>query len=189
MTDLLVPEWLQTPQPLPIEQREGSFPFERFWSKVDKTEGRGPWGNCWEWTETSRYRGGYGAFWWGRTQVAHRVAWEHKYGKIPEGFVLLHRCDNPPCCRVDPTGPFEDDHFFIGTVKENNTDRDSKNRGIALTGEANSMVKLTADHVREIRRLSKSGMPQQKIADQFFITQAAVSRIVRRQTWAHIDPL
>ncbi len=186
MTSILVPEWLQTPQPIAIEQRRDSFPFERFWSKVDKSDGLGPWGNCWEFSESSRFPKGYGAFWNdGGSRVAHRFAWEHKYGKIPEGFILLHRCDNPPCCRVDPEGPFELDHFYVGTIKENNTDRDAKGRGIKLVGEANSMVKLNADHVREIRRLAAS-QTQQQIADQFFISQAAVSRIIRRETWSHI---
>jgi predicted XRE-type DNA-binding protein len=185
MTEL--PDWLKTPQPLPREQRDGTFPYERFWSKVDKDSKLGPWGNCWEFSETSRYSGGYGAFWNnGKTRTAHRFAWEHKYGPIPEGFILLHRCDNPPCVRVDPNGPFEDDHFYVGTLKENNTDRDAKGRGIALSGEANANVKLNADHVREIRRLA-SVLKQQDIADKFGITQAAVSRIIRRQTWTNIE--
>jgi hypothetical protein len=34
---------------------------------------------------------------------------------------VCHRCDNPPCVRPD--------HLFLGTVQENNEDRERKGRG------------------------------------------------------------
>lgn len=36
----------------------------------------------------------------GRTEYAHRVAWELENGPIPEGLHVLHSCDNRRC--VDP---------------------------------------------------------------------------------------
>lgn len=67
---------------------------KRFWEKVQKTE------TCWLWA--SNVNGsGYGHFWNGnRLVVAHRWAYEHLIGPIPEGLQLDHlcrvrRCVNP----------------------------------------------------------------------------------------------
>jgi hypothetical protein len=63
----------------------------------------------------------YGKLKWGRrTQFAHRLAWEHANGPIPDGLKVLHRCDVPKC--VNP------EHLFIGTQIENIADRDAKGR-------------------------------------------------------------
>lgn len=50
----------------------------------------------------------------GRGLYAHRVAYEHYHGTIPEGMVVRHTCDNPPC--------IERDHLVIGTKRQNNED-------------------------------------------------------------------
>lgn len=57
-------------------------PRERFWEKVEKTE------KCWLWTAYVMPTG-YGRF--GR-QLAHRFAYEHLVGPIPEGLDLDHLC-------------------------------------------------------------------------------------------------
>jgi HNH endonuclease len=59
-----------------------------------------------------RYRG---RFW-----MAHRVAWVEAHGEIPEGMYVLHHCDNPPCINIE--------HLFLGTLADNNHDRDRKGR-------------------------------------------------------------
>lgn len=59
---------------------------ERFWSKVDI----GDWQDCWPWT-SARIDAGYAAFTLnGRTQYAHRLAYEDLVGPIPEGLMLDH---------------------------------------------------------------------------------------------------
>jgi hypothetical protein len=91
---------------------------ERFWAKVDKS------GECWVWTGTTKERFGlrYGYFYAnGKNVRAHRLAAEMKHGPIPEGMVVCHRCDNPPCVRPD--------HLWIGTRSENQTDMWLKGRG------------------------------------------------------------
>lgn len=182
-----LPSHISTPQPLPEDKRSRSFPFARFWSKVDKPSSGVLDNSCWEFTG-ARHPDGYGVFWLdGRSRQAHRVAWEFKYGPIPDGLILLHKCDNPPCVRVDPSGPPESDHFYVGTVSENNTDRDIKRRGVALVGNSNGNVKLDADIVRSIRVGRANGETYSSLAFRYNVSAVTIGRIVKRQTWGHID--
>ena len=72
-------------------------------------------GNCWMWTR-SRGTYGYGQMWDGHTiRGTHRIAWElANDSEIPEGMVIRHACDNPPCVRPE--------HLSLGTHKENSLD-------------------------------------------------------------------
>src|SRR4051812_38446928 len=99
---------------------------------------------CIEWAGT-RTRQGYGVFTLNGKQVrAHRVIWEMAYGGIPEGLVLLHTCDNPPC--VNPR------HLRPGSHAENVVDCQQKGRRVQVNGEQHGMAKLTGEQVAEIRR-------------------------------------
>jgi len=51
---------------------------------------------------------------------AHRLAWAEANGPIPEGMAVLHRCDVRTCVNVE--------HLFLGTLIDNNMDRDRKGR-------------------------------------------------------------
>lgn len=65
-----------------------------FWSHVDV-------GDCWHWTGSKTAKG-YGLFHDGeKTRRAHRWAWEHLVGPIPEGFESDHRCFNTSCVNPD----------------------------------------------------------------------------------------
>ena len=144
---------------------------ERFWSKVDRS------GECWEWA-ASRYPKGYGRFRVaGRTQYAHRVAWELTHGPIPHGMFVCHRCDNPGC--VNP------DHLFLGTPADNMRDMREKGRGFTprLVGETHHQAKLTEADVVAIRADPRT---QVVIAADYGVTQRNVSAIKRREAWAHI---
>lgn len=78
---------------------------------------------CREWTGL-RNQHGYGILHMRgvseRNLFAHRVAWEQANGPIPDGLFVLHRCDNPPCLRLD--------HLFLGTKAENTEDMIDKGR-------------------------------------------------------------
>jgi hypothetical protein len=56
-----------------------------------------------------------------------------------------------------------------------------------VRGERVAGSKLTADKVREIRRLRESGMTYKSIGQRFGINLASVHKITSRQTWAHIE--
>lgn len=92
---------------------------ERFFAKVNK---RGP-DECWEW-QARTDKVGYGRFSpdSSRLVAAHRWSYEHATGEtIPEGMLILHSCDNPPC--VNPA------HLRVGTSADNAADREARGRG------------------------------------------------------------
>lgn len=133
---------------------------------------------CWEWGG-HRQRKGYGTA--GLLGLAHRVAWQVSCGAIPDGLCVLHHCDNPPCC--NPA------HLFLGTVQDNNADRDKKGRcrAGAKRGEENPMSKLTEAGVRCIRELAKQGKTANEIARRMKMSRQQINRIIRRERWAWLN--
>lgn len=66
---------------------------------------------CWVW-QKSCAGSGYGQLTVaGKYWQAHRYAYTHVKGAIPEGLVLRHTCHNPKCCNPD--------HLITGTDKDN----------------------------------------------------------------------
>jgi hypothetical protein len=53
-------------------------------------------------------------------------------------------------------------------------------------GEKHGNARFTNEDIREIRRLSGSGVSQKKIAAMFGTGQGYISLIVRRRKWAHL---
>lgn len=79
----------------------------------------------------------------------HRVAWELAHeADIPDGMIICHRCDNPPCCNPD--------HLFVGTHEDNSQDMMSKDRGRGQipVGQAHPNARLSDAQVAELRILA-----------------------------------
>lgn len=163
--------------------RRGTLPFyrrptlsERIWSKVriadDVT-------SCWPWAGAKSDQG-YGLLRVGGVAIgAHRLAYADAIGPIPEHQHVLHRCDNRPCCNPS--------HLFVGTNADNVADKVSKGRAQGTVGEKNRHAKLSAEQVGQVRTLyGNGGISQTTIAAMFGVRQTQVSRIVRREEWAHI---
>lgn len=133
---------------------------------------------CHIWTGDINDRG-YGLIRDGKKSVrAHRVAWERENGPIPDGMVVLHRCD-VRCC-VNP------DHLQVGTQAENMKDMGRKGRARGGSrGSDQGGAKLTEEDVKRIRSLAGS-MSQQAIADLYGIDRTNVSVIVLRKGWKHV---
>lgn len=137
-----------------------------FEAKVDRTGGPDA---CHVWTgAVSRY--GYGRVRRkGVTVLAHRFAWELAFGPIPDGLLVCHHCDNPPC--VNPR------HLFLGTVKDNAEDCVGKGR--SCTGERHPRHKLTPQLVSAIKRdHSAGGVTHRELAARYGVSQPSVFRAI-----------
>lgn len=89
---------------------------------------RGP-DECWQWT-LSTHKFGYGQMWDGkRPEATHRLMWEVTHGEIPSGLMVLHTCDNPPCCNPK--------HLVLGTHDDNM--RQARERGRMASGECHGL--------------------------------------------------
>jgi hypothetical protein len=75
-------------------------------------------------------------------------------------MVVCHSCDVPAC--VNPA------HLWLGSVDDNNRDRNEKGR---------QSKKLTDAQVLEIRRLRADGLTLRRIAHQFGVTNPHVLHI------------
>lgn len=111
---------------------------------------------------------------------AHRAVWELLRGPIPPGLVVRHSCDNPPCVLIG--------HLLIGTIADNNHDRDERGRHVVLRGSMNGNASLTEDQVAEILTLIARGVRQRDIAARFDVTQSTISLIARDKIWRHVKP-
>lgn len=110
---------------------------------------------------------------------AHRISYAMHKGPIPEGMVVMHKCDTPLC--VNPL------HLKMGTVAENNADMCAKGRqrvgATFAIGEANSRAKITAENVIEIRQ---SDRKNEELAAHFGISASHVKNIRNGQSWKHV---
>lgn len=159
--------------------RHGRLFCRSHWRSLCKTE---PFENkyivnqengCWEWNRTIDVRG-YGVIRVnGKKIKAHRLSYELKNGKIPDGLFVCHKCDNPRC--VNPG------HLFVGTTQENTADRNRKNR--QMRGVKHWCAKLTDDIVREIR---SKNMTSKEAFDVYGVNKGIFYNIRWRKTWKHI---
>ncbi len=122
----------------------------------------------------ARDRDGYGQL---DNKKAPRVSYELLVGPIPDGMLICHTCDNPPC--INPA------HLFPGTQKRNSADMVAKGRQI--NGERHHSARLTEAIVRDIRNRFAIGKPSPTdVAKEFGVTPHAIVCIVSRLTWKHI---
>lgn len=149
---------------------------ERFMSFVEKSEDPN---GCWKWTGC--LVGGYGKFPspWG--DMAHRIAYQMKYGRVGAGVYILHKCpgEHHTWC-VNP------DHLKAGTQKENVQDSIDQGTRVITCGENCHKSDLTPDKVREIRKRYASGESQKSIAISTGYSKYTIFDIIRHRSWNHI---
>lgn len=141
-------------------------------------------GECWEW-QGSRTAAGYGQLRAGGTnRYAHRFAWSRATGKtIPPGAVIMHTCDNPPCCNPE--------HLRLGDKWLNSLDKVAKGR--QQRGTQVWASKLDEAKVRWIRanyvswwhgRSRRSNAAD--LAVELGVSDSTVRGVVRGATWAWV---
>jgi len=135
---------------------------------------------CWEWTGL-KHPTGYGLYTRdGVTYRAHRWAYEHVNGSIPEGGVIMHTCDRPSC--VNP------DHLRVGTHNENRADCVAKGR--QARGSSAGRAKLNEEQVRALLMEYRTirGNRDGKLAilaAKYGIKQGTLRNIATR-AWLHV---
>ena len=152
----------------------------RFWEKVDKTGDRGKytWNGspCWLWT-ASRSKPGYGKWSVSRKKwsFAHRKSWELTRGEIPQGILVLHHCDNPPC--VNP------DHLFLGDKRDNALDYVYKG--------LHPRTKILVEQRADIKRLFAAGMKIIDIARKYKVAYTTIWGLIHAERysrpWERVD--
>lgn len=178
--------------------------IQGFWRRVDKTST--PIG-CWLWIGV-RDRKGYGRLVLNyKSYFAHRISFFLNTGKWPEGKMVCHHCDTPPCCNPN--------HIYEGTAKTNTGDAVARNRmatgarhgsqthperiargerhgsrlhhGYLPKGEEVWNAKFTKKQILHIRKLYRGGkFTQWQIADKFQVGQPTINKIVNLESWKHI---
>ena len=121
---------------------------EIFESKLDKSSG------CWIWP-LNKDRDGYGrTHYLGKEMFTHRLAYQLWVGPLERGKVIMHMCDNPPCCNPS--------HLKQGTKNGN--------------------AKLTEYQVLKIREWYPS-MSQDELSKIFNISRVQIRKIINFKNW------
>ena len=100
-------------------------------------------------------------------------------GPIPDGKMVLHKCDVPYC--INP------EHLYIGDAKQNILDCISRGRWKPIPGALHGKRKLTWDSVKKMRGFFISGFPIRKIASEFRMSVHATYSALRNITWHDPD--
>jgi hypothetical protein len=109
-------------------------------------------------------------------ELTHRVSYEHFKGPIPDGLLICHSCDYPPCC--NPA------HLFHGTHAHNTQDMVRKERG--LVGALNTRAIFTEAMILSIYQDEDCGMTRTAIAKKHGVHQTTISHILSGRNWKHL---
>lgn len=108
--------------------------------------------------------------------MAHRISWIVNCGPIPEGLIVLHKCDNPPC--VNPR------HLFLGTHQDNADDKVTKGRSSRGKDHGG---KFEPWQVLEIRKKWEGGdMSCSQIGKDYGVGDVAIRNIIKRLTYWYV---
>lgn len=151
-------------KPIPVEDR-----IMKFISVKENDE-------CWEFNGC-RNPDGYGQIGVnGKSDRAHRVMFRIHKGEIPENMVVMHTCDNPPCCNPN--------HLKLGTQQDNILDMVAKKRLVNKFGEESSLSKLSNAQVKEIlSKYAGTKGEKAKLAREYGVCQTTINNILTGKTW------
>ena len=135
---------------------------DRFWDNTELV-----W-DCWIWKGATSKEGFGITSYHGKRVFTHRLAWELKKGAIPDGYCVLHTCQNNACIYIG--------HLYLGLRPDSQGHKKRK-----------PYRKLSPDSVIAIRRMIKEGkLTQRELAFIYDVTTKTVSNIVNRKTWRNL---
>lgn len=112
----------------------------------------------------------------GKPDRLFRYVYEQKYGKIPKGMLIRHKCDNTSCCNIN--------HLEIGTPYDNVHDMIDRHRDVYKIGKCfgtkNGASKLNEEQVKEIYLSNLSNSILSKI---YNVSRRNISCIRNKKTW------
>lgn len=165
---------------------------QRFWNRVAV----GPWEECWEWKAAmagAHGRNPRGAIKKnGKMFQAHRIAYEERFGPIPGGLLVRHKCDNGLCCNPEhlETGTHQDNCDDMwrrgrqGVVRAKNCCRGDRHwtrlhPDRVFRGERNPNLRLTDAQVEDLKAMWATGSYNKaQIARHFGVWPSTVARIL-----------
>jgi DNA-binding XRE family transcriptional regulator len=110
--------------------------------------------------------------------VIYKHVFEQMYGKVKDGLVIRHTCDNKMC--INP------EHMILGTQSDNYRDAVERHRFPIGSKRPNAI--LDEEKAAEIKRLLKeSSLTQKEIGKMFGVDRGTIKNIKRGQTWKHVD--
>jgi hypothetical protein len=136
---------------------------------------------------------------------AHRIAYVMWKGEQPGDLLVCHKCDIRLCCSPN--------HLFLGSHDDNQKDMAAKGRAAKgerhssrthpervpkgerhhaygsnprVQGERHGKAKLTANIVRQLRKVFPLIRNYAELGRKFGISERQARRIIRRERWKHI---
>ena len=142
-----------------------------FWDKVNVIDDDN---SCWCWRGAVNDKGyGFIDVTIDRKQkrfYAHRVSWEWENDcDIPEGMIVRHTCDNPPCVRPS--------HLVIGTHQQNTNDKMERGRYVSGVAE------ISPQDAYDIRVKKHGGITTDVLCQQYGLSQQHINSICRGVYW------
>ncbi len=123
---------------------------------------------CWDWRGSKKKKLPYGMMTIrGKEYMAHRVSYMIHIGEIPEGRVVLHKCDNPPCSNPD--------HLYVGTYQDNQDDKRERGRC--------KVEKLSVEQVIQIKSLLSEGFSCHEVSRRFKCSPTNICNIKNGKIW------
>jgi HNH endonuclease len=141
---------------------------------------------CWPWIGSLAHNG-YGVMsvrlgkYKHHNFVASRIAYFLATGKDPGQKVVMHSCDNPPCCNLA--------HLSLGTNTQNHADKVAKGR--QARGDTHGHTKTSDATALKIYKLFKKYGPgygvQARIARELGTSNWTVHGVIRAEKRKHLN--
>lgn len=132
---------------------------------------------CWVWSG-ARNAAGYGVIDLARGSdrkalLAHRLAYVAAHGRVPSGKLVLHSCDNPPCCNPG--------HLRAGTQADNMDDMAARGRAnrtamVGRRGDAHPRTRHGVDVRAAALDLAAEGLTNVEIGQRLGCHRVSVQR-------------